>query len=116
MLGPADLRDWEFDEDDWLREEIRIAPLMIRYLVEPRVVTAMLGDEVGKLLSDFQQGAPVTTEDLRRLELDLEAAEDKFVVRPPGPEVFKQASSCRAKQRPLAFWLDGWPNFVSHRV
>jgi hypothetical protein len=66
ILGPVDLRDWDFGEDDLLRAEIRI-------LAEPRAMGAM-GPDVSRRLIDFNRGVDFGTVARRRLCADLKAA------------------------------------------
>jgi hypothetical protein len=67
MLGPIDLRDWDFGEDDLLRAQIRL-------LAQPRAMGAMLGPDLSRRLIDFNRGVDFGTVALRRLYADLKAA------------------------------------------
>ena len=67
MLGPVDLRDWDFGEGDLLRAQIRL-------LAQPRAMGEMLGPDVSRRLIDFNRGIDFGTVALRRLCADLRAA------------------------------------------
>jgi hypothetical protein len=68
MLGPVDLRDWDFGEDDLLRAEIRILALAAS---DGR---AMLGPDLSRRLIDFDRGVDFGIMALRRVYADLKAA------------------------------------------
>jgi hypothetical protein len=68
MLGPVDLRDWDFGEDDLLRAEIRILALAAS---DKR---AMLGSDLSRRLIDFDRGVDFGIMALQRLYADLKAA------------------------------------------
>lgn len=75
MLGPVDLRDWDCDEADLLRADIRSLPIVLRHAREPKVMAGMLGKDVCRRLGELQRGALVEIEELRRLLGELRLME-----------------------------------------
>lgn len=75
MLGPVDINDWEFGEDDLLRAEIRILPVVVRFNAEPQGMSRLLGKALCARLLDFHRGKAFEIAALRRLHADLTAVE-----------------------------------------
>jgi len=77
-LGPVDLADWDYGEDDALRAEIRILPVVALYASQPAALGGVLGENVGARLRAFQKGVVFATEELRQLCADLKTANRKI--------------------------------------
>ena len=75
MLGPVDLRDWDCDEADLLRAEIRSLPIVLRHGREPKAILGMLGTDISRRLGELQRGALVEIEELQRLLGELRMME-----------------------------------------
>ncbi|MFO1135595.1 MAG: hypothetical protein U1E30_10460 [Rhodoblastus sp.] len=74
MLGPADIADWDGDEADRLRAEIRLLPIMRRMSSEPDAVRETLGDGLAARLDAFRRDARRPAPELRALLHDLRRA------------------------------------------
>jgi hypothetical protein len=79
MLGPADLRDWA-DEDDLVRAEIRLLPVVRRFASDPGLMRIILGNDISGRVRAFMKGRELSVEALQRLLADLILAG-----RPPSP-------------------------------
>jgi hypothetical protein len=79
MLGPADLRDWA-DEDDLVRAEIRLLPVVRRFASDPGLMRIILGNDISGRVRAFVKGRELSVEALHRLLADLILAS-----RPPSP-------------------------------
>ncbi len=74
MLGPADIADWDEDESDRLRAEIRLLPIMRRMNGEPRAVRDTLGPALAARLESFQRNGRRPVQELRSLLDELRRA------------------------------------------
>ncbi len=74
MLGPADIADWDEDEADRLRAEIRLLPIMRHMAREPDAARDSLGPMLAERLDSFQRDARRPAHELRRLLDDLQRA------------------------------------------
>ena len=74
MLGPADIADWNEDEADRLRAEIRLLPIMRRMASEPDATREFLGAMLAERLESFRRDARRPAHELRRLLDDLQRA------------------------------------------
>jgi hypothetical protein len=79
MLGPADLRDWA-EEDDLVRAEIRLLPVVRRFASDPGLMRIILGNDISGRMRAFLKGRELSVEALQRLLADLILAS-----RPPSP-------------------------------
>ena len=79
MLGPADLRDWA-DEDDLVRAEIRLLPVVRRFASDPGLMRIILGNDISGRVRAFMKGRDLSVHALQRLLADLILAG-----RPPSP-------------------------------
>jgi hypothetical protein len=70
MLGPIDLEDWA-DEDDLVRAEIRLLPVVHRFASDPGLMRILLGNEISGRLRAFIKGRELSVEALHRLLADL---------------------------------------------
>ncbi len=75
MLGPADIADWDEDEADRLRAEIRLLPILRRMAADPRAARAALGRPLAARVESFRRNARRPAHELRRLLDDLRAVE-----------------------------------------
>lgn len=75
MLGPADIADWDEDEADRLRAEIRLLPIMRRLVNEPEVAREALGRPLAARLHSFSRDGRRPAHELRRLLEDLRDAD-----------------------------------------
>jgi hypothetical protein len=73
MLGYADLQDWA-DEGDLVRAEIRLLPVVSRFLSDPGLAEMTLGDDLSGRLRGFIAGRELNIEVLNGLLADLRAA------------------------------------------
>ena len=73
MLGYADLQDWA-DEGDLVRAEIRLLPVVARFLSDPGLAEMTLGDDLSGRLRGFVAGRDLNIEVLSCLLADLRAA------------------------------------------
>ncbi|MCB1539725.1 MAG: hypothetical protein KDJ25_02395 [Rhodoblastus sp.] len=71
MLGPADIADWDADETDRLRAEIRLLPIMRRISDEPHAAREALGPALAARLDGFRRDARRPAHELSRLLEDL---------------------------------------------
>ncbi|MCC0005640.1 MAG: hypothetical protein H6872_10985 [Methylobacteriaceae bacterium] len=71
MLGPADIADWDADETDRLRAEIRLLPIMRRIRDEPHAARKALGPALAARLDGFRRDARRPADELNRLLEDL---------------------------------------------
>ena len=67
MLGPVDLRDWDFEEVDAVRAGIRRLPIVRQHIEEPELAGKFLGKVLDVKLRAFNCGADFTLADLLRL-------------------------------------------------
>ena len=67
MLGPVDLRDWDFEEVDAVRAGIRSLPIVRQHALEPELASEFLNKVLEVKLRAFNCGADFTLTDLRRL-------------------------------------------------
>lgn len=74
MLGPADIADWDEDEADRLRAEIRLLPIMRRMAAEPDAARGTLGAALAERLDAFRRDARRPAHELRGLLDDLRRA------------------------------------------
>lgn len=74
MLGPADIADWDEDEADRLRAEIRLLPIMRRMAAEPDAARRTLGAALAERLESFRRDARLPAQELRNLLDDLHGA------------------------------------------
>lgn len=74
MLGPADISDWDEDEADRLRAEIRLLPIMRRMRDEPEAVRTTLGPALAARVDGFSRDARRPARELRGLLEDLRRA------------------------------------------
>lgn len=74
MLGPADIADWDEDEADRLRAEIRLLPIMRRMAAEPDAARETLGAALAGRLKSFRRDACRPAHELRGLLDDLRRA------------------------------------------
>jgi len=74
MLGPADISDWDEDETDRLRAEIRLLPIMRRMRDEPEAARMALGSTLATRIDEFSRDARRPAQELRRLLEDLRRA------------------------------------------
>ncbi len=79
MLGPIDLEDWA-DEDDLVRAEIRLLPVVHRVASDPGLMRILLGNEISGRLRAFIKGRELSVEALHRLLAGFILAG-----RPPSP-------------------------------
>jgi hypothetical protein len=70
MLGPVDLQHWA-DEDDVVRAEIRLLPVVHRFASDPGLMRIILGNDIAGRLRAFNKGRDLDMEALRRLLADL---------------------------------------------
>jgi hypothetical protein len=70
MLGAADLTDWA-GEDDLVRAEIRLLPIVRRFAADPGLMRIILGNDLSGRLRTFIKGRDLDVEALRRLLADL---------------------------------------------
>ena len=77
MLGPADLRDWTYCEDDALRAEIRLLAVADR----ERTQGTALGVSLSMRLRAFQAGADLDADELRQLCAGLTASKRHALAR-----------------------------------
>jgi hypothetical protein len=70
MLGPVDLEDWA-DEDDLVRAQIRLLPVVHRFASDPGLMRIILGNDISGRLRAFIKGRELSVEALRRLLADL---------------------------------------------
>jgi hypothetical protein len=70
MLGPADLRDWA-EEDDLVRAEIRLLPVVRRFASDPGLMRIILGNDISGRVRAFVKGRELSVEALHRLLADL---------------------------------------------
>lgn len=73
MLGPADIADWNEDESDRLRAEIRLLPVMRLLEEEPGRTRTALGPVLAARLDAFRRDARRPARELRNLLNDLRA-------------------------------------------
>ena len=71
MLGPNDVEDWGESEDDRLRAEIRLLPIMHQFRDAPRQTAALLGRELAARVRQFQRNPQLSQDTLSRLLRDL---------------------------------------------
>jgi hypothetical protein len=71
VLGPIDIEDWSDGDEDRLRAEIRLLPIMRRLRMEPRETSAALTKEIKARLRRFDQDPNVPAVELRELLGDL---------------------------------------------
>jgi hypothetical protein len=74
MLGPADIADWDEDEADRLRAEIRLLPIVRRMTSEPDAARQSLGAALAERLDSFRRDARRPAQELRSLLHDLRQA------------------------------------------
>jgi hypothetical protein len=70
MLGAVDLQHWA-DEDDLVRAEIRLLPVVHRFASDPGLMRIILGNDISGRLRAFNKGRDLNIESLRRLLADL---------------------------------------------
>ena len=70
MLGGVDLIGWT-DEGDLERAEIRILPVVGRFMSNPGLMRTILGKDLSGRLRAFIGGRDLTVEILRKLRSDL---------------------------------------------
>jgi hypothetical protein len=70
MLGAVDLQHWA-DEDDLVRAEIRLLPVVHRFASDPGLMRIILGNDISGRLRAFNKGRDLNMEALRRLLSDL---------------------------------------------
>jgi hypothetical protein len=70
MLGAADLTDWA-GEDDLVRAQIRLLPVVRRFVADPGLMRMILGNDLSGRLRTFIKGRDLDVEALRRLLADL---------------------------------------------
>ena len=75
MLGPADICDWDGDESDRLRAEIRLQPALRRVASEPQAICAALGPELAARVDAFRRDARRPAQELLSLLDDLKRAQ-----------------------------------------
>ena len=75
MLGPADIADWDGDEADRLRAEIRLLPVMRAMAADPLEARKALGPALAARIEAFRGDARRPAQELRKLLDDLRAAE-----------------------------------------
>lgn len=74
MLGPADIADWDEDDSDRLRAQIRLLPIMRCLSDEPRAAREILGPALAARLDSFRRDGRRPVQELRRLLDDLRSA------------------------------------------
>ena len=72
MLGPSDLRDWDFDEADLVRAEIRVHPRFRACVDAGRGMSRLVGANIAGRIAAFERGEGHELADLRRLLRDIE--------------------------------------------
>lgn len=78
MLGPADICDWDGDESDRLRAEIRLQPALRRMASEQQAIRAALGPGLAARLEAFRRDARRPAQELRSLLDDLKRAQGRL--------------------------------------
>jgi hypothetical protein len=81
MLGAADLTDWA-GEDDLVRAEIRLQPVVRRFAADPGLMRIILGNDIAGRLRGFIKGRDLDVDALRRLLADLIEANSSTSPRP----------------------------------
>ena len=74
MLGPNDVEDWGESEDDRVRAEIRLLPIMHEFRQAPRPAAALLGRDLAKRVRKFQRESQQSQDFLMALLHDLREA------------------------------------------
>lgn len=74
MLSWADLEHWA-DEDDMVRAEVRLLPIVARFASDPGSTELVLGNDLSGRLRAFIKGRTFNVEALRCLLADLREAD-----------------------------------------
>jgi len=85
MLGAADLTDWA-GEDDLVRAEIRLQPVVRRFAADPGLMRIILGNDIAGRLRGFIKGRDFDVAALRRLLADLIEANSSTPPKPATAE------------------------------
>ena len=75
MLGPVDIEDWLSCDEDRLRAEIRLIPVVQRFSKQPTDVSREVGRDMARRLDDFNRRFDQSVCELDRLLADLIRAE-----------------------------------------
>ena len=71
MLGPVDIEDWSAGEEERLRAEIRLLPLVQRFNRQPQQVAREIGRDMARRLEDFAARFDQPVKELDALLTDL---------------------------------------------
>jgi hypothetical protein len=77
MLGPVDMEDWDRNEADDLRAEIRCLPVVLLFARDPGPTGRRIGKRLADSLQSLSQGADFSVSALLRLHAELKAADGK---------------------------------------